>query len=193
MRGNVVERAATGLVRIQQPGAEFVLRDKPHVAGRISQHRLADYALANQFHRAMHLGIGPAIVGHAQRAAGRLRRLHHHFGFGIGHGHGLFAQHVAPLAQCNHCLWRVHKNRRGHINGLGLCLGKRLLQVCESRHSVRIGFRRVAGDDSNQLALFLFLNRRQHPLGGNVSNSNNKPFHHAAILRQFFPIPRKVA
>ena len=81
---------------VQKPRARRVCGDWLRVAGGPREHRLANRAPADQFHRAMDLGVRAAIVCYAKGTAARVRRRDHPFRLGQVHRHGFFAQDV-PL------------------------------------------------------------------------------------------------
>src|SRR5258708_4823436 len=77
MRGDVMERAASSLGRINQPIAMTLLFVKPSVAGQFGEDRLTDHAGIEQLFRALYFGISSAIVGDAESPATFLGDLYH--------------------------------------------------------------------------------------------------------------------
>ena len=162
-------------------GSASHARDVPVRRG-FGEHRPADGAGLDQLARAVHLGIHPAVVGDAQRAARVFRCPLHGRRLGIVHRHGLFAQHVAPRRQRLDGLRGVQKHRRGDIDRFRVALRQRGGEIAPRRHAVRFGLRPVPGNDSREAAARLRQNRRKHPLARNIADTHHQPREHTRMV-----------
>src|SRR5579871_3719258 len=95
---DIEERTASSFCRINEPAAA-ASSIKPHVIRQPGEHRLADYAMLDQFFGPLHFWITSAIIRDATRLAAFLRRAHHRAGFGFIHRHWLFTEHVLAGAE----------------------------------------------------------------------------------------------
>ena len=69
MTSNIVERSTPGLCRIDEPATLTQPLVQPAVVGEFGNYGRADYAPFNELFRALHFGIGAAVVGDAEGAS----------------------------------------------------------------------------------------------------------------------------
>jgi len=69
----------------------------------------------------------------------------------------------------------MQENGSGDIDGVGVALRQRVVQVCPARHAVRRGFLRITRYNAGEAAARFSQNSRQNTLGGDVANADDQP------------------
>ena len=177
VRGDVEQRAASGFGGIDQPTAAAGAV-KPHVAGEFGKHRLADRAGFEQLFRALHLGIGAAIVGHAEGLATLFRCLQHGAGLGLVHRHRFFAEHMLARAERLDGLRRVQEHWRADVDGLHCGIGESFVERRPDARAVRSGLRGIARDEAVEAAAGFGLDGGNDATSRDVADSDDDPVEH---------------
>src|ERR1700691_1550285 len=179
VRGDVVERSASRFRWVDQPTAMASLFIAPFVASEFGEHGLADRSGLEQLFGTLHLGVSPAIVGHAEGAPGFFRSLYHQSRLGLVHGHGLLAQHVLAGAKRLNGLGRVKEDWSRDVNGLHFGIAESFAEGRPHLRVARRSFCRIARDQAIQAASGRGLNRGNDATGGDVSDSDYDPVQHS--------------
>ena len=189
MAGDIVQRPAAGLRRVEQPIPRGARRVEPIVSRGLGKNRTPDGSRRQQFARPLHLRIHAPVIGNAQRSSGFFGGLLDGHGLLVVHRHRLLAQHVPAGAQRGDGLRGVDKNRCGDVDRFGRAGRQGCLQALPTGDAIRRGLSRVARHDSRQPAVRRGQNRRQNPLGRNIADPHYQPGErHTLHHTRWFPV-----
>jgi hypothetical protein len=187
MGSDIIKWPPSRLGRIDEPSPGTVSIE-PAMGSEFRENGFSDGAAFQEFFRAQHLGVGPAVIGGAEAFSALCCGMQHRLSAGQIDCHRFFTDNMLPRPEGLNRLRRVKEYRRSDVDNMYGWIEKSFFEGSPDPDTVGQSLRRIPGHDPVQTATRFRLNGRNDALPGDVTNPDHKPIKHPSSVSKTYAL-----